>query len=320
MLVNIYCRRMIMIDDILSERVKSLLVGKKCLVDRPFPKQGEMGWSWQNKMGEEVPSSEGYVSGYKENTPENPNALSLAENLDDLERELEIIRKHLPRLAKDDLNRQYLDRIRNGELSLPDGAGRWVLIPNWHKTEKRYGKACLRMLDILDNITSISRVNKHWEGGLFNVREYCKRGLFGTNEYCEAKRLKQKKEKSYIMQYIHREQRSNIAIVPVQFGIRHRGRSLWRVDNIKSSTEFHLGMYEVVFLLMAHPERLQREDDLSVCCAGDWHYFMKREYVPGFCFDDRPMPFEDNQACYDAYENAGFATGFLTSESSLLLQ
>ena len=66
----------------------------------------------------------------------------------------------------------------------------------------------------------------------------------------------------------------NILIIPVQFGLLHRGQSVRRAREVFQSNEFGLGSFQVGIMLLTHPERLVQWDQLHLDCAGD-------EYAPG---------------------------------------
>jgi hypothetical protein len=61
----------------------------------------------------------------------------------------------------------------------------------------------------------------------------------------------------------------DIYLIPAQFGLRHRGRSARRTHEVFLENEFPLGIYEVAFMLLTHPERLMHVKDLWIACTGD---------------------------------------------------
>lgn len=187
---------------------------------------------------EEVSSDFGYISGYIA-TP------TLRQNIVDLERELAILQTNFPELADSDLNRNYLNRICCGEIALPYGAERWVLRPNWEKLASEYGLAVEKVFEVL------GKVRNHYEG------------KFGSDYLHETEK------KIAIIEVIKQEQNADILIIPVQLGFRHRGRSARRARAVMKTTEFSLGVYEVIVLSLTHPERLRDLYDLWIDCVGD---------------------------------------------------
>ena len=57
-------------------------------------------------------------------------------------------------------------------------------------------------------------------------------------------------------------------ILPVQTGLRHRGKSARRARVIFAGNEWGLGPYETGITLLVHPERLQKREHLRIDCAG----------------------------------------------------
>jgi hypothetical protein len=64
-------------------------------------------------------------------------------------------------------------------------------------------------------------------------------------------------------------QTGNFFIVPVNFGLKHRGKSVRRVREILSFGEFGLGAFEVGCMILTHPERFVRWEQLHTDCTGD---------------------------------------------------
>ncbi len=103
-------------------------------------------------------------------------------------------------------------------------------------------------------------------------------------------------------------------VVPAQFGIRHRGRSVRRARETFTANEFGLGPFETGCMLLTHPERLEDYDDLWPDCAGS-------EYAPGedgdfsgapyFYFGDGEVGFGTSWVGH-AREGFGSASAFLS--------
>lgn len=58
-------------------------------------------------------------------------------------------------------------------------------------------------------------------------------------------------------------------VVAAQFGNRWKGKSVEDVRKNLASNEFGLNSYEVVCMLLAHPERLEKPENLWIDCPGD---------------------------------------------------
>ena len=191
---------------------------------------------------EEVESSYGYLSGYKPNP-------TLEDNLKDLEKELATLR-YFSELAHSDYDRQYVERIKSGEVKLPKGAERWTLIPRWDKIASMYGEATQKVLDLIKQARN---------GKFHNYRE----SLLGP------KYLRQHERSVRILEQVGESQSGDILIVAVQFGLRHRGKSVRRAREIFEANEFGLDAFSIGIMLLTHPERLAHFDDLWIDCAGD---------------------------------------------------
>jgi hypothetical protein len=146
------------------------------------------------------------------------------------------------------------EKIAEGEL--PKHAEGWFAIPKWQTVAPTYGEAVEKVLAMI----------KQTLGGKFhNYRE----GQLGPD------RLRQSAKTASVFQKLSDEQKDyDILVVPAQFGIRHRGRSVRRAREVFAGNESGLGAYAVGIMLLTHPERLQHYDDLWIDCAGD-------EYAPG---------------------------------------
>lgn len=60
----------------------------------------------------------------------------------------------------------------------------------------------------------------------------------------------------------------DVVILPVQLGIRHRGRSVRRARVMFAGDEWGLGPFEVACILLTHPKRLCSLIHLGIDCAG----------------------------------------------------
>lgn len=177
----------------------------------------------------------------------------------------------------------------------PDGAEGWFAIPRWEKVAKSYNDAVPKVL------------NRIKMGFSDEFRSWCGENL------CPSMRQTDHSERS--MEKLGEEQKSHdILIVPAQFGLRHKGRSENRVNDIMESSEFCLGLFAVGVMLLTHPERLKQYDDLWIGCAGDYS-------DEDGTFPTSPViHFTDGEVSYistlkdEAYGWQGFASGFVSSQ------
>lgn len=133
--------------------------------------------------------------------------------------------------------------------SLPKGAEGWFAIPRWQKVAKTYPEAVKIVLGLI-------KKNR----GLWNYR----------NGQIDQQHLKQSAKTAKMFQALGEQQKDrDILIVPCQFGLRHRGRSVRRGIEVMRANEFGLDSFSVGIMLLTHSERLQQCDDLWIDCAGD---------------------------------------------------
>ncbi|MBI2096147.1 MAG: hypothetical protein HYT43_00730, partial [Candidatus Taylorbacteria bacterium] len=116
------------------------------------------------------------------------------------------------------------------------------------------------------------------------------------------------------LQMIGEKQKGDFLLIPAQFGLTHRGRSVRRVRVVYAPHEFGLGSFIAGCMILSHPERLVQWEQLHIDCPGD-------EYSPGadgkfshaplFYFDDGEVKFFAFWVGY-AEEHYGSASGFVS--------
>lgn len=137
------------------------------------------------------------------------------------------------------------------EGALPPNAEGWFAIPRWEKIAPTYNEAVQKVLDLIKQTRN---------GKFYNYRE----GQLGSE------RLRQTARTAKFFQTLGDEQKDqDILVVPAQFGLRHRGRSVRRAREIMQMNEFGLGAFAIGIMILTHPERLMNYDDLYIDCAGD---------------------------------------------------
>jgi hypothetical protein len=178
---------------------------------------------------EEVESNYGYLSGYRK-----PKSIAKQTN---------ILRQIFPGVG--------FAHEKLAKREVPAGAEGWFAIPKWQTIAPTYNEAVQKVLDMIKETRN---------GNLVNYRN----GDLGPE------RLRQSVKLAAIFEKLATEQKDyDILVVPAQFGLRHRGRSVRRAREVMNSKEFGLGVFAVGIMLLTHPERLQHYDDLGIDCAGD---------------------------------------------------
>lgn len=145
-------------------------------------------------------------------------------------------------------------RPNENEIPIPLEAEGLCAIPRWEKFAPTYGEAVEKVL---------AMIALKWK--FYNDRD----GQLGA-EY-----LRQHAKTVKMFQKLGDEQRDyDILVVPAQFGLRHRGRSVRRACEAFAANEFGLGAFAVGIMLLTHPEREVQWEQLHIDCAGD-------EFAPG---------------------------------------
>jgi hypothetical protein len=135
------------------------------------------------------------------------------------------------------------------EQPLPPNAEGWFAIPKWQTLAPTYGEAVEKVLAMIAS-----------KRKFYNYRD----GQLGA-EY-----LRQHAKTAKMFQKLGDEQKDHdILVVPAQFGLRHRGRSVRRAREVFTANEFGLGAFAIGIMLLTHPEREVQWEQLHVDCAGD---------------------------------------------------
>jgi hypothetical protein len=135
------------------------------------------------------------------------------------------------------------------EQTLPPNAEGWFAIPKWETLAPTYGEAVEKVLAM---IASKRKFYNYRDGQL--AAEYLRQ---------HAKTVK-------MFQKLGDEQKDHdILVVPAQFGLRHKGRSVRRAREVFAANEFGLGAFAIGIMLLTHPEREVQWEQLHVDCAGD---------------------------------------------------
>jgi hypothetical protein len=180
--------------------------------------------------------------------------------------------------------------------TLPPNAEGWFAIPKWEKIAPTYNEAVQKVLDMIKQTRN---------GKFYNYRD----GQLGPE------RLRQTAKTAGVFQKLGDEQKDHdTLVVPAQFGIRHRGRSVRRAREVFASNEFGLGAFAIGIMILTHPERLMNYDDLWIDCSGDEYddpdSGVRFDYAPCFYFRDGEGEFGAYWFGY-ANDRFGSASGFV---------
>ncbi len=153
---------------------------------------------------------------------------------------------------------EYIEKVLPS-LELPKGAEGWFAIPSVGALAARHfpkvtdpAEQYCRAVELV--LKKISHSRK-----FYNYRQ----GQINPNQ------LRQYASSMAMMEQTVKNQPGDIMIIPAQFGLRHRGCSVRRARAIFTKNEFGLGALAVGSMLLTHPKRLVRWEQLHVDCTGD---------------------------------------------------
>jgi len=175
---------------------------------------------------------------------------------------------------------------------LPEGADGYFAIPKWQAVAETYGKAVEKVLALIGK----SRKLTNWREGKLG-----------------EKYLRQSERTEQMFAKFCEQQEGDIIIIPAQFGLLHRGRSVRRAREVFADNEFGLGSFAIGCMLLTHPEREQVWEQLHIDCGGDeFAPDGDGEFVnaPSFRWVDGLLHFSTRWTS-PTYKQFGSASGFL---------
>lgn len=179
-------------------------------------------------------------------------------------------------------------QIRNERTVLPDGADRWVLIPDWTLFASTYARAVAIVFDAINR---------------FSLNQFHDSGI-GP----EKIKLSTMTEKGF---HKIRKEQSSMRIVPIQIGQRYRGLEPDRAIKLFREDEFPLDVFSIGIILLTHPEILDDERDPSIICVGNMTFRRENRagHLPTYRFDKKLML--SSIPSYIGSKNFVIPTGFL---------
>ncbi|MFA6537583.1 MAG: hypothetical protein WCT18_04285 [Patescibacteria group bacterium] len=165
----------------------------------------------------------------------------------------EILKKHFPEL--DSLNLDYWASVDAGEIRLlrneeNNPVGSWYVFPNWRKHPEVFGRF---YPDAVNKIFSV----------LPSVR-------FNSGYKIDGNHLRQTDEFKEFFIYLCKVQGNpDFLIIGAQLGYVWANKSFRRAKVLFRPGELGLGVFAARSILLTHPERQTRTDDLGMICGGD---------------------------------------------------
>ncbi|MBI2053766.1 MAG: hypothetical protein HYT36_00305 [Candidatus Staskawiczbacteria bacterium] len=143
--------------------------------------------------------------------------------------------------------------------ALPDGAEGWFAIPSVPALAQKHfpevtdpaEKYC-RALQLVHQKIAASRWFTNWRDGQIDTAH-----------------IKVSLRTQEMMQKIAETQKGDILIIAAQLGKRHGGRSVRRSREVFVANEYGLTSVAIGSIVLVHPERITRWEELDPDCSGD---------------------------------------------------
>lgn len=150
---------------------------------------------------------------------------------------------------------RYVENLPN----VPDEAEGWFAVPDVNAVAKKFfptfsshtEKYCRAVNLVHDRIKSFRL--------FFNYQNVDDKSNYLKMSYRTQRYLK----------ILADEQLSDILVLPAQLGMLHAGKSVRRARETFAFNEFGLGAFAVGSILLTHPERITKLNELDMFCSGD---------------------------------------------------
>lgn len=187
--------------------------------------------------------------------------------------------------------------------ALPEGAEGWFAIPKVSSVAKKHFSAITDSAEQYCEATKLVHSKLAESRSFYNYRE----------DQITTAQIRQHPRTISFLEQLESEQQGDILILAVQYGLRHKGKSVRRARETFSGNEFGLGAFALGCMALVHPDRYVRWEKLNTDCAGD-------EFAPGavgvfsrapvFYFYDDKLKFDARAVSY-AYVCFGSASAFV---------
>lgn len=154
---------------------------------------------------------------------------------------------------------QALELAKRLPKDLPTHSEQWLALPKieaigrlfFAEIEDEAERYCAAVNLVLDKIAE-SRAFTNWRSGQIT-----------------KDRLRQRAKDKEMLAVVEASQPGDIVIIEAQLGKRHGGRSVRRARAVFLGNEFGLGAFHVGCVVLTHPKRLQKWEELDMDCPGD---------------------------------------------------
>ena len=163
-----------------------------------------------------------------------------------------------------DLNPSHALEFAKTLPELPNGAEGWFAIPSVDALAAKHFPEVTDPIQKYCQAVQLVHTNIADSRSFYNYRE---------GQITPAQ-LRVHARTAHALDLIAETQKGDILIVAAQLGMRHRGKSVRRAREVFVANEFGLGSLAVGSIVLTHPERLVRWEELDMDCSGD-------EFSPG---------------------------------------
>lgn len=186
--------------------------------------------------------------------------------------------------------------------TLPEGAEGWFAIPKVSAIAKKFFPAITNSAEQYCEAVKLVYTKLAESRSFTNYR----------NGEIVPNKLRVHARTAGFLEELENQQQGDILILAVQYGMRHRGKSVRRARETFSGNEFGLTSFALGCMALVHPERYIRWEELDTDCAGD-------EFAPDaggvfsgapiFYFSGVKLEFGTSDVCA-ANDNYGSASAF----------
>lgn len=143
--------------------------------------------------------------------------------------------------------------------TLPEGSEGWFAIPKVSAVATKQFPAITDKAEQYCEAVNLVHTKLADSRSFYNYR----------NGEIVPNRLRQHARTMKFLEHLEVEQQGDILIIAVQYGMRHRGKSVRRARETFAINEFGLGCFATGCMALVHPERYVRLEELDTDCAGD---------------------------------------------------
>ncbi len=143
--------------------------------------------------------------------------------------------------------------------ALPDGAEGWFAVPSVDAIATKHFPEVTDPADKYCRAVQLVHTKIAESRSFYNYRD----------DQITPSQLRVSARTAHALDLVAEKQPGDILIIAAQLGMRHRGRSVRRAREVFVQNEFGLTSLAVGSIVLVHPERLVRWEELDMDCSGD---------------------------------------------------